>query len=136
MTEKEQLIKIIEKAIKNGWDAKGIAFNLMNKDKTAYYTTQDYPLKEAQRMLEEYHKGDGCIVPEMDFNLPEIIFDHSFCKAFFGEGRIICQISLQEPARCKDNYHECVPVSVGGWRDKLPELALAEDRLKYLGQFI
>lgn len=58
-----------------------------------------------------------------------IIFDHSFCKAFWGEEEKGEWISNGDGT-------ETLEGSNAGWQYHIQQLALSEDRLKYLSQFL
>ena len=116
----EQILKqAIEKAIKNG-----------------------YSEKESNSWLEAIKDG------WTERYCETIIFSHDFAKAFWGEERKMCAQCLMKEGdkfevdmplteyteKCELNKHSYKQVS--GWQYFLPELALAEDRLKYIEKFL
>ncbi len=68
-----------------------------------------------------------------------LLFDHSFCKAFWGEdckgfvnkaNQLICHKYCR--IKDKENAHCYQPL----WQYHIQQLALAEDRLKYMEKFL
>jgi len=96
MTNEEILKKAIERAIDNGW-----------KEGKEIWFVGDSPFKQLD--------GDNFVPHE------EVIFNHNFAKAFFGEDikKGICGEEKEEP-----------------WKYHLQRLVLESDPIKYLERFI
>lgn len=93
MKSKEKLTKVIERAVENGWNP---MFLRMLQD-------GDYLMVEVNGDL-----LDVCTV----------IFEHSFCKAVFGE------IGTSD-----------IPQSYVSWKHHIQQLAISDNRIEYLWQF-
>lgn len=112
MTNEEILKKTIEKACRTGiW---------LNKWSVNARIDDDGVFRSSE------------IEPEDAFN---IIFDHDFAKAFWGEGRNRKRFELNNTIEnnCDEGYCEyfCQP-----WQYHLQQMVLEEDPVKYLEQFL
>ena len=99
MTKETILRKAIEKAVKNGWEG----------NQASYFAT-------------------GSIEPHRVHylnNPNDIIFSHSFAKAFFGEELIEVGIGSETPVALQK-----------AWRANLQKMVLERDPIKYLGKFL
>ena len=109
MDDKEILRKCIEKAVKGGLDIRN----------TKYGCIVDYDddiLDWTSKEREQYE------VLEKSIGLSDIIFDHSFAKAFWGD---LEYDSFIYESGCEEM-----------WQYHLQKLALSENRLKYLAKFL
>lgn len=117
MTPQILLEKIIEKAVKNGW-----------KSPFPYVPYTFGPSTDCE-----------------PYSVEEMMFDHSFCKAYFGE-KYIC-ISCKKEADeyyfdhvrqtdCDTDYEAWY--TLPAWRVHIQDLALTppEERLSYLGKYL
>lgn len=124
MTEKEILHKVLEKAVENGFDFKSWWA------KEAPNTIRYIPADNNLMLKDEF--GFEWVVEHPN----TILFDHAFVKAFFGE-EWNCN-------NCGESHYEIVKNCVDfdeakrifRWAYHIQQLALAEDRLKYLSEFI
>ena len=71
---------------------------------------------------------------KMAFHINEILFDRSFAKAFWGK-ELVCSIcgTKESGFVC----HVCeASVWTENWKYEIQQLAIVEDRLEYMKQFI
>ncbi len=118
MNNKDILQKAIEKAVENGWDNKGM-FD---------HEDFDYEYDDSfGGMVWAWWKGREMGEPA-DHKIPPetIFFSHDFAKAFWKEPTEV----LIEKAAGHEVY------GIADWEYHLKQLAVAEDRLAYLEQFI
>jgi len=108
MTEKEILKKAIEKAVRNGWDA--------NKWSVRAFIDENNVFR-----CSDLEKEDA-------FN---IIFDHSFAKAFWGEGKLT---TFKECKTCGNLQVD--EMGSYGWEDHLKEMVTYENPIQYLAKFL
>ncbi len=113
MSKKTLIEKIIDKAFKRGYEPYGNHSNL-----------QKYSYNYAQVIMN-------------NLSVESIIFSHSFAKAYWGEKRVQRRYSRDNSANCGENRNDYKDYTIkDGWQYHLPQLALAEDRLKYLEKFL
>ncbi len=103
MTDKEIFQKALKKAHDNGYGL-WIGYNLAIEN-SRFYNRADY---------------NGCCYEGSEGHINEIIFDHDFCNAFFGEGM-------------RYNYWNW-PVPF--WKECLQVMVLEKEPLKYLEKFL
>jgi len=108
MTKEQILEKAIKKAVKNGWNG----LEMWSK---TFSVSCDKTKSLRNRVWIEYEDGDG----EMAM-LRDIIFDHDFAKAFWGEGLYCVRPGNKSVA----------------WQFHLQQMVLEKDTLKYLKQFL
>lgn len=123
MTDKEILEKAIHKAIDGGWD---IVDYTSSKDKHKIFN-RDFEVREDGGI---YSKGPyrcmECGKP--DYTVEEIIFNHSFAKALWGNNFMFVEQHNTTPiggiARLK------LPV----WQVHLQQMVISDDPIDYLGE--
>lgn len=101
MSNKEILEKAIQKAIEGGWE---------NEEGFKPITVMDYVF-----LMKDYTP------PQIFFSINELIFNHSFCKALWGE----------QPTRIPA-YSDAME----NWQFHLQKMVIADDPIKYLGENI
>ena len=134
MTKETILKKAIEKAVANGFKLKGYsrleATHRKNRDD--YVFMAETPFDENKFVLEY-------------ISLENVIFDHDFAKAFWGQNYV-------EVLECGHTGHEgfgmehnCEDFEAGGlffshtgvaWREHLKQMVLEENPLDYLAKFL
>lgn len=89
--------------------------------------------KQKVKTIIEYAKKNGWKEPANteydDGNLTTVIFSNDFAKAFFGSSG---------ECHCGRAGHPLNSINcpVNGWKTKLKEMSLAEDRLDYLANYL
>lgn len=128
MDNKAILEKAIQKAIDGGWDFFGHA---------KYDERQWYPLNSREGVGTEYIGGNNwrieLVIPPRGslrtrsyaYDLKEIIFNHDFAKALWGEEKV--DIDYQDDSYCPQEP---------AWIWNLMQMVIAEDPIKYLGENI
>lgn len=113
MSNREILEKAINKALNNGWRFEG--------SKSFIYPVVDESLKETYlyRTKKARDSGEGEIICFDSYQ--ELIFNHEFAKALFGE----------EP-----EHKSFTPYTKSGWQYHLQQMVIADDPIKYLGENI
>lgn len=140
MNKKEDLIKIIEKALNNHWKVLGdencleLCIWSVNEDLDFVVREREYP----DEGVSEYSVND-------------VIFSHDFARAFFGENENVCsahgyQIDVDDFGNafcekcCVSNCtYECERAElIPDWQYQLTQLARTpiEYRINYLMKFI
>ena len=109
MNNKDILQKAIEKAVENGYA----------------------PTDNGGEVAELKHTNGGCWFFDSNetgshYDMNDIIFSHDFAKAFWKEPTEV----LIEKAAGHEVY------GIADWEYHLQQLALAKDRLEYIGRFI
>lgn len=129
MTDQEILEKAIQKAIDGGWlpgwqDRRPIV-------KWGAQYAKDYEEGEGV-MISGYHAKSNASM--WFFPIKELIFNHDFAKALWGEGK---EVVLPELAggtfihSLGDNYSQPNPTCA--WQYHLQQLVVAENPIRYLG---
>jgi hypothetical protein len=111
MNKKDVLEKAIQKAIAGGWDKKGYG--------TAVVSTANYIFFHNEC---EEHGPENF---SKDYSPEEVIFNHDFAKALWGEG---------EMKDCK--YPDCDETCLAMWQYHLQQMVIADDPIQYLGDNI
>lgn len=111
MTDSEVLQKAIERAIENGWKT-----NIFWDDMLSQPTIYD---------------GDGGYAY---VNPLSILFDHDFARALFGEEELE-RATSNDHIKIKGNFTRPVR-GHEGWQYHIQQLALAEDRIGYLREYL
>lgn len=97
-------------------------------------TNEEILKKAIARVRKNGYKeyGDYCVVDWSDEDMREMIFNHSFAKAFWkDEPRMMCIIK-SEPSQ-----HGCATIDgCSAWSYHLQIMVLAQEPLKYLEKFI
>jgi hypothetical protein len=123
MTNSQKLRKIIEKAVKNGWNKDGCSEIYISFDGLIFG---------------KYKDNYKDVVKERIIPLETIIFKHDFCKAYFGEKH-----NWYESDYFYGYYDKCKncgqtrklvekETSYNCWKHCIQALALSEDRIEYL----
>lgn len=117
LTNKQILQKAIEKALINGWEyPEMVNVNVLGHG------------EELAEKLIEKDGGYG------------IIFSHDFAKAFWGERECGCNYIHDELGCCNNecrNHGPCSQLDCDEtYLYHLQQLAIAEDRLEYIGRFL
>jgi len=120
LTDKQVIEKVIKIATENGW---GEFKRIFGK----------YP---SMLKLGLTPKVWGGIMHEYS-SFDSIIFNHDFCKALFGEeGMCIrCGNIVSEGDKCSapGKGYCCL---MAGWEEQITQLALSEDRIDYLREWL
>ena len=125
MKKETILKKAISKAVKNGWNWKGIQ-------------GRNWEIRKAEDRGVMLFWKDG--FTRYHFPIGSIIFNHSFAKCFFGEDEIFfrnrAMVFVKDcgGASYTPRVNEQQPYPA--WQYHLQQLALAKDRLKYLEKFL
>jgi len=136
MTDQEAFEIIIEKAIKNGWDMFGYLRKGTIRAKNFgryYFTNQNYTHTasnhESWKMqnLSIESTTSGGYGAYLHIPVREIVFDHDFAKAYWGENCWLCDKGIQGHLE-----HD----KTTSWQYHLQQTALADNPVKYLGQFL
>lgn len=116
MSNEQILTKSIEKALGNGWDMFGFAGKLkawnVNPGEFNYQTWL-------------FGRLDDRMVWQLEVSLSDIIFNHDFAKAFWGEKRTWYDPNTDE-----------VDVVNEGWQYHLQQMVLEEEPVKYLEAYL
>jgi len=116
MTDKQILKKAIEKAVKNGYD--NILENL-----TIYVNEEGIIEGTDGRDRYRYH-------------INEIIFSHSFAKAFWGDN-LMQVTSIMDECLYDDVYDDGVSYyELPAWQCHLQQMVLEKEPLKYIEIFL
>ena len=117
MTGSEIFSKAVKKAKLNGFECKWNDLNFaLTKNIIVYeltYCFRSYWLNENGRHFTEW------------FSIYDVIFNHDFAKAFWGDEEI--------DFKCWDNYR---PRTLKSWQYQLQQMVLEEEPLKYLENFL
>lgn len=123
MNTEQLFIKILEKAIKNGWDICGFL-------KPNNCDTWQQGVHQWQNVVDLQIFSYGKM---RTIQLDTIIFNHDFAKAFFGE----------QPTHWKEHHYQEAAGMIDfqadelyHWQWCLQQMALVEDRLQYLKGFL
>lgn len=123
MTNETILKKAIEKALSNGWDM----FGMIDKQLDEWWIVDDVLCIRyyAESFLEHYSVSD-------------IVFNHDFAKAFFGEGKVIIKFidTWEKDAEGSHRLHARVDGEQEAWRCHLQRMVLQENPLSYLEKFL
>lgn len=132
MSDQEILEKAIQKALDGGWRPRGFTLedgtDLYGDEEISTFDIYRYGLKKVTFFN---HEAVRFFIPVW-----EIIFNHSFAKALWGEG-LICIDGGQEIWQHMEHYHcnihdDC-PVQPA-WSYRVVHMVLADDPIKYLGE--
>lgn len=127
MTDKEILKAVIEKAVKNGWNQNQDALNLFHIIEN---TVND---------------GEGVTIDKdywiLNVWLNYVIFDRDFAKALWGESEVGSSWwgeinSLLEKCLWANDFSGLCNFEGKRWQYHLQRLALEDNRIEYLKQFI
>ena len=116
------LEQAIRKAIANGWE---MPFNSNVYEINRYMPTR--PASIAFGIREDW-QDDGQHL-EGHWSIQELIFDHGFAKALWGEG-LVC-------GYCGSNTHDAYcerQEYVALWEYHLKEMVISDDPIQYLGE--
>jgi hypothetical protein len=80
------------------------------------------------------HLGKGRLSGWIDFE--RIIFSHDFAKAFWGEKKVFIGTEKVPEPHTLNVYYDREVYAPSAWQYHLQQLVLAEDRLKYLEEFL
>jgi hypothetical protein len=116
MPNQQILEKAIQKAIDGGWDTFGTGSQQIDVEEIKLIDSELQPDigvdKSGIYICIHRHHGT--------YSVPELIFNHDFAKALWGERRI------EQP------IYRLTPVKIPGWKDHLQQMVIAEDPIKYL----
>lgn len=138
MTKQEILQKAVEKAIENKWDMFGYfrKGTIRNKQFARYYfTDQNYThgaggSRQDQLSIES---RSSTSIFYLHISIPEVIFNHKFAKAFFGEGSRCNACPLKdEDHKFGETGHPYISL----WRYHLQQMVLEEDPILYLEKYL
>lgn len=129
MEQKEQILKeCIKIAVKNGWEINGLVSDWIECKNHAELDKQDW-----------YIPYEGCWL-----DLNSLLFNNEFCRKLFGEeklGKEMFDTVGYDGMPCGGDYQS----EYGGydvmfigeaWKYHIQELAISEDRIKYLGEWL
>ena len=138
MTNEEVLTKAIEKALENGWNMFGFAGKLLH-----------WNVNEAEYPYQSWLFGrmDHRYVYQLQVSLNDILFNHDFAKAFWGEEEVEVVIDdfllSKEPqpfmgGTIEYPYYESAGISYKckAYLYHLQKLVLEEEPLGYLERFV
>src|SRR5258708_2424084 len=108
--------RAIQKAIANGW-----------KDVSIKFAVRGTP----QGLVVEWNTGAHSAI---EFAM-QIIFNHEFAKALWGES-LIHDIITRNYERDMTMYADRLFLDVNNWQFHLQQMVIAEDPIKYLGENI
>lgn len=113
LTDKQIIEKCIEIAIKNGWE---MEYEVGKTSDIEVYRTDDFDGREGRLLIE----------PSTGFarEVEQVIFEHDFAKALFGNVVVV------------KNERSLVIAEETGWEFEIQMLALSEDRVDYLREFL
>lgn len=128
MTNKEMFKAAIEKALKDGWSfpeqAEVEKWAVIGEWPTSYlsvfYWHRDHNLM------------DGDHTYERKYSINDIIFNHNFAKALFGDG----DYYQTHDGRWMRDHPKDSHTHLKGWQLNLQRMALEEDALNYIGRFL
>ena len=115
MKKEEILKRAIEKAVENGWEELELWGEIVDVDCEITESLR-------KRIWITYEDGDGEMVM-----LRDLIFSHSFAKAFFSEK---CSMGCACHSDCE---HE---IAIPAWQYHLQQMVLSPDPIMYLSKFI
>jgi hypothetical protein len=119
VTNQEILTKAIQKAIDGGWND----YNSLESLQLITNTANTVTLKGWVEYVDEGGNSDESQT-NITFHYKELIFNHDFAKALWGEDRI------EEPV------YRLTSVAIPGWHYHLQQMVIADDPIAYLGQNI
>jgi len=121
MTNKEILANAIKKAVDNGWNGGGY-------DTSAVFNYDEYSGSTIHIMTCQA----GSLKSFIYHSIVEIIYNHSFAKALWGDGSKVMMGSAP-------NHFESDGILwLGGapWEYHLQHMVISDDPIKYLGEHI
>ena len=119
MNSKEILEKAITKAIDGGWDI----FETENRQIEVFEVTYEQLEDEGSYYADAPHPGMFIDIRRNGyFSVEELIFNHDFAKALWGEEWPINQAFKR--------------LGMPWWKENLQQMVLAPDPIKYLGENI
>lgn len=127
LSNKEILEKAIQKAIDGGWRVD----NMWVGGKTTYTWEssdygRDYYFIKCKKYIHEKNCGDW-------ESVEQLIFNHDFAKALWGEGILLCYECTEGR---HDTDHGYGIDRMAEWQYELQQMVIAEDPIKYLGDNI
>ena len=122
MKHKEILEKAIQKAIDGGWKH---AEELNNPKEWTLYDS--FPAFADQEFIEFKHPFIELEGRDDYFTIKELLFDHDFAKALWGESK--------EDSLLQGRHDPSINYSAG-WQYHLQQMVIAEDPIAYLGENI
>ena len=125
MKRKQILKRAISKAVKNGWEGNNYKFDLISKN-GGFLTISGYLLKDIKEFPDYKSKIGSPVIKNPKVN--DIIFNHDFCKAFFGTKILDIRDLGFEPITNK--------TKTVAWKFHLLALVLCKKRLKYLEKYL
>jgi len=126
MNNQKILEKAIQKAIDGGWN---IVDYTSSKDKWKIFN-RDYRIEEDGIYSKGPYACMECFKPDM--SIPEIIFNHDFAKALWGD--IKTWRSWQGTAF--EHMADFVQIELTDWQFHLQQMVIADEPIKYLGENI
>ena len=112
LSDQEVLTTCITRAIENGWEKP----SHMNFSSCGDFVVYDVSNNEYQ-----------------SFKAIDLLFEHSFAKALFGEENVYT-VGNGEPL--SPGFHALLHPLIPRWQFKLKEIAVAEDRIDYLRKWL
>lgn len=122
MTHEETLTKAIEKAIANGWDKFGNPKH--NYRLKAFTDTQGKPDIEFKLVR---GSNDVCY-----YTINDIIYNHDFAKALWGDGTLPNFSQYSGMATTKSGEFDIAEP----WKTHLQQMVIADDPIAYLAENI
>jgi hypothetical protein len=111
MDKKTILEKAIQKAIDGGWKAEGVSF-ISNQEFLVYLT-----------------QSSGIDLKWLKFKVNELIFNHDFAKALWGEDYL-----TNEQIGPSSDY--AIYATNPAWKANLMCMVIADDPIQYLGEHL
>lgn len=122
MTKETILKKAIKKAVKNGWKVNAKSFKV--EGSAIWFEYKKIPKSKNPCDLQG---NEWSPLSHLD-----IIFDHSFAKAFFGEEELYPYSCATWPQTNLDIWDVTLPA----WKTHLQKMVLSKDPILYLKKFI
>ena len=121
MKREEILKKAIERAVKNGFD-----FFRHYDIKYLEVVRINYPAYPVHGCDADFKFNDGKTTATFNYSIDRILFNHDFAKAFWGK---------EKWKPCESGARDSMCVNKG-WQYHIQQLAIAEDRLEYIAEFL
>lgn len=116
MNNQEILTKAIQKAIANGWKQPQ-ELSFISNDEFLVYLTESTP---------------GTL-KWIKFKLSELIYNHEFAKALWGEPYVMSHKEIKEAGYTGGGgTGSMIDMKHPGWKHHLQQMVIAEDPIKYL----
>lgn len=114
---REKILQVaVTRAIENGWTIGGV---ITNKTEIT---------EESFDVLLAYIKRE--------YSIRDIVFDHGFAKAFWGEGWVCWKDGIWQECTEKQQFMSDSAFVYRDWQYHLQQMVLEEDLIRYLAKFL